>query len=193
MTKKDALNKIFGLIKKTMFADETPPVKLATGDIVQSTLEPGSPIAIVNAEGAAVPAPVGEYELEDARIVVVTEEGIVAEVKEAEPVEASTETPAPTAEAMAAVEQQLAEAKVELDKVKADFSAHKVAAEKFQADTTGLLKQMYELVEILTKEEAGTPADTPKHTVFSSKRADKADAKEKMMNGFKKFAERIKK
>ncbi len=40
-----------------------------------------------------IPVPVGEYELEDGRILVVVEEGIIAEVKEKEVEEEEVEAP----------------------------------------------------------------------------------------------------
>lgn len=194
MTKKEALHKVLALIKKTLFADDAPAMKLSDGTVVQSTLEPGSPIAFLNEDGTAVPAAVGEYELEDARIVVVAEEGIVAEVKEPAPApDAPTEEEPLSAAALAEMESKLTAASTELAQVKADFSAHKTAAEKFQADTNELLKQMNAFLEILTKEEGGTPAGEVRQTAFAAKRAEKAEAREKMLNGFKKFAERIKK
>ena len=40
-------------------------------------------VMIVAENGDKVPAPIGEHELEDGRILVITEEGIIAEIKEA--------------------------------------------------------------------------------------------------------------
>jgi len=49
--------------------------------------EPDYSIGIVTADGI-VPMPVGEYTLEDGKILVVTVEGIIAEIKDAMPEEA---------------------------------------------------------------------------------------------------------
>ena len=45
--------------------------------------EPEQAVFIVAENGDKVPAPVGDHELEDGRILVITEEGIIAEIKEA--------------------------------------------------------------------------------------------------------------
>lgn len=45
--------------------------------------EPEKAVFIVAENGDKVPAPVGEHELEDGRILVITEEGIIAEIKDA--------------------------------------------------------------------------------------------------------------
>ena len=48
------------------------------------SFEAGQPVMIVAENGDKVPAPIGEHELEDGRILVITEEGIIAEFKEME-------------------------------------------------------------------------------------------------------------
>lgn len=54
------------------------------------SFEPDYSVGIVTADGI-VPMPVGEYKLEDGKILVVAVEGIIAEVKEAEAEEAPME------------------------------------------------------------------------------------------------------
>ena len=60
-------------------------VTLADGIVVsvEPALEAGAMITTI-VEGVVIPAPVGEHPLEDGRVIVVTEEGIVADVKEVE-------------------------------------------------------------------------------------------------------------
>jgi hypothetical protein len=48
------------------------------------SFEAGMPVFIVAENGDKVPAPIGEHELEDGRILVITEEGMIAEIKEME-------------------------------------------------------------------------------------------------------------
>lgn len=48
------------------------------------SFEAGQPVFIVAENGDKVPAPIGDHELEDGRILVITEEGIIAEIKEME-------------------------------------------------------------------------------------------------------------
>jgi hypothetical protein len=65
-------------------------MKLENGVELEATsFEAGSEVFIVNEEDR-VALPIGEYMLEDSRILVVIEEGIIAEIKEAE----AEETPA---------------------------------------------------------------------------------------------------
>jgi hypothetical protein len=45
-------------------------------------LEAGQNIFLIGSEGEKVAVPVGEYPMEDGRILVVTEEGVIAEIKE---------------------------------------------------------------------------------------------------------------
>lgn len=60
------------------------------------TLNVGGKVWVVAEDGTEVALPVGEYEIEDAKILVVAEEGIVAEIKEMEtaPEEVAEEKPA---------------------------------------------------------------------------------------------------
>lgn len=85
-------------------------MKLIDGvTIIQAdAFEPNNEVAIVT-ENGNVPLPIGEYELEDGRMLVIVEEGVIAEIKDAQeeeempaeeapiaeeiPVEASTEAP----------------------------------------------------------------------------------------------------
>jgi hypothetical protein len=74
-------------------------MKLADGVTVleADVFEGGNEIFIVTEDEQKIPVPVGEYELEDGRILVVVEEGIIAEVKEKEVEEEEVEE-APEAE-----------------------------------------------------------------------------------------------
>lgn len=137
--------------------------------------EAGNPVAIV-AEDQMIPLPVGEYSLEDGRILVVTEEGMIAEVKEADteeaPVEeaptdvpvAATETPATPkvviesivkemkfSEEVEALTAQITELKAEIEALKTpvqvDLSADEPAAEAIKHNPEGEV----ELSKINTK------------------------------------------
>jgi hypothetical protein len=70
-------------------------MKLADGVTVLEAdmFEGGNEIFIVTEDEQKIPVPVGEYELEDGRILVVVEEGIIAEVKEKEVEEEEVEEP----------------------------------------------------------------------------------------------------
>ena len=89
-------------------------MKLADGMTVieADSFDPEMAVVIVTEDEQKIPLPIGEYELEDGRILVVVVEGVIAEVKEAPaqeeeapmeqpeaevPVEAEAEVTAPTA------------------------------------------------------------------------------------------------
>lgn len=74
-------------------------MKLVDGATLEADkFETGYSVSVLSSEGEMVPLPVGEYELESGMVLVVTEEGVIAEVKEApmeeeNPEEAQTEVP----------------------------------------------------------------------------------------------------
>ena len=55
----------------------------------------GEAVFMVTGEGERIPLPIGEYELEDGRVLIVVSEGLIDEITEAAPQE---EAPAPAAE-----------------------------------------------------------------------------------------------
>ncbi len=86
-------------------------MKLADGVTVleADTFESEMEIVIVTEDEQKIPLPIGEYELEDGRILVVVEEGIISEVKEVE----EEEVEAPEVE-----EEMPTEAKEEMETAK---------------------------------------------------------------------------
>jgi hypothetical protein len=60
--------------------------------------EAGQPVFILTEDEQRIALPVGEYELEDMRILVVIEEGVIAEIREAAEAEVEVEVEAPEAE-----------------------------------------------------------------------------------------------
>jgi len=99
-------------------------VKTANGELTieydGETLVVGQNVWITAEDGTKVPVPVGEHPLEDGTLLIVTEEGIIAEVKEA------------------VVEEEMAEAPVEADgKVSNDA---KIASEIESAIKSILIK-----------------------------------------------------
>ena len=63
---------------------ELAQIKLVDGVTIleAETFEAGQAVFVVAENGDKVPAPIGEHELEDGRILVITEEGMIAEIKE---------------------------------------------------------------------------------------------------------------
>ena len=50
---------------------------------IEPAIEVGAAVVLTSEDGTPVPAPAGEYELQDGRVLVVAEEGVLAEIKEA--------------------------------------------------------------------------------------------------------------
>ena len=83
----EAINtlKVFlGMEKQEEVVKLAEQMKLDNGTIIEvDALEVGAAIAIVN-EDERIPLPAGEYKLEEGKILIVSEDGVLAEVKEEE-------------------------------------------------------------------------------------------------------------
>lgn len=93
---------------KTLLGMEVKLAQMAldNGTIIEAEIfEAGQSVFIVNEEDR-IALPVGEYKLEDGMVLIVAEEGIIAEIKEAEMPEAEVEE---TPEVEVEVEQEMAE------------------------------------------------------------------------------------
>jgi hypothetical protein len=86
-------------------------MNLENGAVLEAeAFEAGNEVFVVSGEDR-VPAPVGEHKLEDGRILVVVEEGMIAEIKEAEGEPAvEVEVEMQSEEAVAVAEEVAAEA-----------------------------------------------------------------------------------
>ena len=63
---------------------EMATMKLAGGVVVEAeAFEAGENVFLVGEDDEKVAAPIGEHELEDGRILVIVEEGVIAEIREA--------------------------------------------------------------------------------------------------------------
>jgi hypothetical protein len=129
--------------------------------------EPDYSIGIVTADGI-VPLPVGEYTLEDGKILSVKVEGIIAEVKDAMPeeapmpeapveinVEADSQTPQPK-RVVESVSKETFFA--EIEKLKVEFSAQieELKAVKTELESVKAEKQALE-VKLNSQEEGAEP------------------------------------
>ena len=122
--------------------------KLDNGTVIEAdTFESGVEVFIVT-EDEKVALPVGEYALEDGKILVVTEEGVIAEIKDAEAEEETEEVEeveAKEEEEMGyATKEELAEVKSMIEEIKAMLEPK----EDLSADDLGNL-----LTEELAKHE----------------------------------------
>jgi hypothetical protein len=108
---------------------------LENGTIIEAEMfEAGASVFIVNEEDR-IALPVGEYKLEDGMILIVAEEGIIAEIKE---MEAPVAEEAP-AEVEVEVEQEMAEVKEPKRVIES------VTKEMFFAEIESLRKEIEEL------------------------------------------------
>jgi hypothetical protein len=107
---------------------------LENGTIIEAEVfEAGASVFIVNEEDR-IALPVGEYKLEDGMILIVAEEGIIAEIKEA-----VVEEETPEAEVEVEVEQEMAEVKEPKRVIES------VTKEMFFAEIESLKKEIEEL------------------------------------------------
>ena len=109
-------------------------MKLADGVTVleADSFEPEMEIVIVTEDEQKIPVPVGEYEMEDGRILVVTTEGIISEIKEME-----TEEEAPEVEEEVEVETEKKE-EMETAKTAPKKTIESVVKETFFAEIEAL-------------------------------------------------------
>ena len=154
MNTNDMISKIkevVGLSEEVKLEQQT----LENGTILEAeSFEAGKEIFIVS-EDEKIAVPVGEYQMEDGRILVVAEEGLIAEIKaeeeeaeeEVEEVEAKEEE-----EEMYATKTELAEVKEMIEEIKAMLEPK----EDLSADELGNL-----MTEELAKHEKLELSEVP--------------------------------
>ena len=170
MNAKEALVEI----KKLLFSEAEKQAafalvegKLVDGTAVAYDIEAGS-IFVIGEDGAQIPAPVGEHQLESGEIVVVLEEGKIAEVKKSE------EEPKIEVEIEAAAEEMPVEepkkdevmAKFEevigdLEKKVDELSAKVKAMEEKAGNVEEAVKMSAVVLESLAKEPSDKPITSP--------------------------------
>jgi len=162
MKSQETLSKIMELLN---LQDEVKleSMKLENGTTIEAeAFEPNQEVFIVTEEDEKIALPIGEYTLEDGRILVVAEEGIIAEVREGgepEAEEAPEEAPAQEEE----VEQAEEEPKEEMSyATKEELSA---AVEEMKAMIEEIKAMMSpkeeEMAEEVKEEEVDLSADEP--------------------------------
>ena len=123
--------------------------------IEAESFEAGNEVVVVTEDEQKIPLPVGSYNLEDGRVLVVAEEGIIAEVKEKEEeapeVEVEVEVPAeeaPMEEEMSTEPTQTIKKTIE-SVVKETFFAEMEALKKENQELKAKLEGKVE-VELLS-------------------------------------------
>ena len=160
------------LIKAALgFQVNLAQMKLEDGiTIVEAeAFEPDYSIGIVTADGI-VPLPVGEYTLEDGKILVVAVEGIIAEVKDAMPEAEAPEAPEAPVNVTVEADSQAPQPKrvvesvsketffAEIEKLKVEFSAQieELKSVKAELESVKAEKQALE-VKLNSQEEGAEP------------------------------------
>lgn len=156
MNTNQILNKVRTLlgmevVLETMKLDDNITV------IEAESFEAGNEVVVVTEDEQKIPLPVGSYNLEDGRVLVVAEEGIIAEVKEKEEeapeVEVEVEVPteeAPMEEEMSIEPTQTIKKTIE-SVVKETFFAEMEALKKENEELKAKLEGKVE-VELSTEE-----------------------------------------
>ena len=136
-------------------------MKLADGVTVleADAFEPEMEIVIVTEDDQKIPVPVGEYEMEDGRILVITEEGKIAEIKDAmvdevETPEAGVEVEVEmTTEEMikAIVTNMSVEVSKQIEAIRTELSAQITEVKTTQVEVKASTKAKPEVAETSTK------------------------------------------
>lgn len=96
MNEKSILNKVRTLLGLEVKL-ETMKLSDGVSMLEAEMFEAGQPVFILTEDEQRIPLPVGEYELEDMRVLVVIEEGVIADVREAAEPEVEVEVESPEA------------------------------------------------------------------------------------------------
>ena len=139
MNEKSILNKVrtlLGLEVKLETMKLSDGVSMLEADV----FEAGQPVFILTEDEQRIPLPIGEYELEDMRILVVIEEGVIADVREAAEPEVEVEVEAPEAEAPMVEEEVAASTDATPKKV-----IESIVKESFFSEIEALKKENEEL------------------------------------------------
>lgn len=153
MNAKEVLTKVKVLLGMEV---NLASMKLADGvtTIEAENWDTGTPVVIVQ-EGGNVPLPMGEYELEDGRILVVSEDGIIDEVKDAMPAEQNEPAQPPQQAQMS--ESQVAQVKKTVESIVKEQFFSKIEelekkSETLEAQVIELKAQLETKVELSEQE-----------------------------------------
>ena len=147
---------------------EMATMNLAGGVVVEAeSFEAGENVFLLGEDGEKVAAPVGEHELEDGRILVIVEEGVIAEIREAgseeEPVAEEEVASEEMAEEMAYVSKE--EFTAAIDEIKEMIAAmmpkEEQSAEEVTEEVTEEVQMSEETTEEAVEVEMSAEEDVP--------------------------------
>jgi len=150
LSKLDQVKKVLGM------NIELAEMKLEDGvTVIEAEIfEAGQTVAAVSDDDQRIPLVEGEYKLEDGKILVVKEEGVIAEIKEEtaeEEAPAAPETEEEVAASEAPTQTPVAKKVVESVSKETHFSAEE--KEALENEITELKAQIAELSKVEEKEE----------------------------------------
>ena len=159
MKSQETLSKIMELLN---LQDEIKleSMKLDNGTVIEAeSFEANQEVFIVTEEDEKIAMPIGEYTLEDGRILVVAEEGVIAEMRDGGEEEAPAQEEAPEVEE---VEQAEEEPKEEMsyatkEELSAAVEEMKAMIEEIKAMMSPKEEEMSEEVEMSADEPAAKP------------------------------------
>jgi hypothetical protein len=137
--------------------------------------EAGQPVFILTEDEQRIALPIGEYELEDMRILVVIEEGVIAEVREAAEVEeeeVEVEAPEVEEEVEAATETAPQAKKIVESIVKESFFSEIEALKKENEELKAQLNLSTEVAEEVAPVEL---SEEPKPISFNPENTQATD------------------
>lgn len=136
---------------------ELAQAKLENGTVLEAeAFEAGNEIFIIT-EDEKVAVPVGEYEMEDGKILIVAEEGLIGEIKDAEAEEVEEELGYVTKE-------ELAEAVSEIKAMIEDLKKEEMSEEVVEETTENEVELSEDLKEELSQPAAEPLAHNPEKT-----------------------------
>lgn len=139
MNEKSILNKVRTLLGLEVKL-ETMRLSDGVSMLEAEVFEAGQPVFILTEDEQRIALPIGDYELEDGRILVVVEEGVIADVREAAEPEVEVEVEAPEAEMPAEEEMAQEPATPQAKKI-----IESVTKESFFSEIEALKKENEEL------------------------------------------------
>lgn len=159
MKSQETLSKIMELLN---LQDEVKleSMKLENGTTIEAeAFEANQEVFIITEDEEKIAMPVGEYALEDGRILVVVEEGVIAEVKEVQG-EEPTEEEAPVAEEVEQAEEPQEE--VALTEARVREIVAEMLSEMMPKEEEEMAEEpKEELAEEVKEEEVDLSADEP--------------------------------
>jgi hypothetical protein len=164
MNTNQILNKVRTLLGMEVKLEQ---MKLADGVTVieAESFEPEMEVFVVTEDEQKIPLPVGEYEMEDGRILVIEKEGIVKEVKEKMEEEVEVEEPETETEIEVEAEKETAAPKKTIESVVKETFFSEIEALKTENETLKAeLSKLNKVEEVELSEEPKPISFNPENT-----------------------------